>query len=1108
MVNPRASFDIAMVETPQALARTDYVGSSLTPDVQARLGQLVEYVQENPSAYDSHVETVKILHQGFVDHIYPSSSPGARRDPHNYDLLPDLRTARENMDKLFAVGEDLWAEWLQDESILAQSAEERVNVVELFRRAVEEEKGSVKLWTAHGDWVLHCYNWARDSVPEGVIDEERLVGKDIFTQELVMKTWEDAAEQTQYDLSNSHQVWDRYFQTVVPDVTQSLLVKQLNNARQLIEGRLKIPHVHWNETFQIFSSFVSANFKDEYEHIMSRTSFEAANAKSKLAAREIMERTIEDAQNSGNKEAEYQAFSQYIEYEKAPQKRKRIESTLINAIYERAELRFPTTAGIWESHVAYLIGQSQQGLVDLLARATKHCPWSGSLWRHYLLAAERLDQTYEQIETIKHKATSTGLLEAAGMEDVIKVYATWCGYLRRRIPRVDPDEAPFDIAEMGIRMAIETVQNYASKLEADDKARTSFRLRQLYISHLTQSDRWDNARQELDNAVRTHGASWEFWIFFWHWEMMRWTRFSNGQAPSSDEVEKFPTPQMVTAVLKQALEQPNLDYPEAIIERLVCHCEDYEDVDEIQSALVKVYELEQKLAFRRQEEAAKAAAAVPVQTFDVEQAQRTEAVANGLHIAKRKRDDAGDDGEANKKPRNEEPVEETVETTEVAAEQPKRDRENATILVENLPDDITEVRIRQFFSNCGVVRSLKVLRENGVSAVIEFDDNDAAKYALTRDGHNLDGAILSVTQDSGSTLFLTNYPKAADQKFFIDLLQEYGEIISVRLPSLQGNKRRRFCYVQFKLPEEAVAATELDGREIEGKKMVVKISNPAAKEPRKEREFEKRKIFVGQLPFKAKEKDIKDTFSQYGEIEFVKLPKQANNDKFNKGIAFITFASEDAVAAALAMNGKEFQKRQLVVTPAGESVQQRGTTKEAGGRSNSPALRTNGAGSPDTDSPAPVENRRQRIVALANVPDTVNESRIKAIAAHFGDVAKVVLKTNHQGAVIEYRTAAEAGAAALGLNGYEIDPGRELRVTTEQDMYQEKAEKKAGSQFSKPAKVISNVPIRRPAQPGARRGGHLGQKNMFRGADTGVTPNGEGLKKSNDDFRAMLAKKE
>ena len=213
--NPRSSVDIAMPEAPRQTVRTDFAGTSLPLELQQQAKELSTYLQANSSAYETHVALINLLHEGFVNHVYPPASPNDRGDPRTYDLLPDLRHSRDNMSKLFAVGEDLWADWIQDESMLAQSVEEQIDVLEKCRQAVQEEFASTKLWTMCGDWVLHCYKSAHEA--GGVLSEaDQMVGQELFTWSQVLDTWREATEQTSYRLHDSHLIWDRHIKLHVP----------------------------------------------------------------------------------------------------------------------------------------------------------------------------------------------------------------------------------------------------------------------------------------------------------------------------------------------------------------------------------------------------------------------------------------------------------------------------------------------------------------------------------------------------------------------------------------------------------------------------------------------------------------------------------------------------------------------------------------------------------------------------------------------------------------------------------------------------------------------------------------------------------------------------
>ncbi|KAI1625609.1 nucleolin [Exophiala viscosa] len=1142
--NPRASFDIAMVETPKQVLRGDYTETSLPIDSQNRLSVLVGHVLETPSSFITHTEIISILHQGFVDHIYPSTNPNARRDPWTYELLKELRQARENFDKLYAVGEDQWLDWLQDESILAQTADERVDVVNKCRRAVTEEFGSTRLWVTFGEWVSHCYRWALETPSDaegdaGVI--ERSVGREVFEWNLVLDTWTEAVESTKHDMAHSHEVWDKYMTFRFGDTSQKLSSTDSTAAFDLFQARLRVPHAEWQQTFQTFSSFVSANIPDQYESIMASSLKDSVGAKEIWNDRDAYESTLQEAQRRGDQTLEYSTFDQYIVFERSEEEKARKPRNakarrnqkepasagfdMVASLYARAELRFSSTVQIWEAHLDYMLERSKIDVLDLLARATKHCPWSGSLWKQYLLASElkaedECDDTakikaFDETEKIKHQATSTGLLDAAGIHEALIVYDAWCGYLLRRTKRADAVEEDADVAEMGIRSSIEEVHSLASKQGLLPSFDTSFMLQRKYVEYLKSQRRFDNARAQFDDLIPEYGTHYKFWLRFYEFELQKSVSMAFIQQTGPDRLGSLSSAPFAVGVLKQGLQYPGLDYPEPLIEALVNHCEDYEDADELQNVLVFVRKIRKEIVKKSEE--AQQAEDIKEQSRKAEEqvANRTQEVANALHIGKRKREDESEEPDTKKRNKSSDGVEDSIEGSAGVEDQLKRDREHASILVRNLPSNVADKKVRQYFSSCGTVKHVKMLNEEN-SAVVEFEEAEAATFALSRDGREFEGSEISVVLNTGSTLYVTNYPAVADETYIRNLMGKYGEIINVRFPSLQRNKRRRFCYVEFKQPGEAQAATELDNQEIEGLPLVVKISNPTARKSRDENTDEGRKIFVGHLPFKAKNDDIEKLFSQYGKLENIRVPHDPKNQSRNRGIAFLTYATSEQAQAAVAMNGQEFKRRQITVELTSEGGKKASRTGSLRSKSPSVVDGDMDKGSKPQRDPAAVEDRKQRTVAICDVPDTVNESRIKAMAENIGPVRKVVLKTNHQGAIIEFDQIPDAGRAMIELDGHEIDPGRRIRVTTEKEMLQQKAEHKQESfvkrpTASRPAPAPAAGAVRRPMQPGARKGGNLGQRSAFltqakQQSDVGTNgTSGEG-KKTNGDFRNLMNK--
>ncbi|KAL1968177.1 hypothetical protein VTN77DRAFT_2012 [Rasamsonia byssochlamydoides] len=1114
-------FDLALPETKEPVKR-NYANSSLSPDAQVAATQLFAHIQENPHAYESHVQFIQLLHAGFVNHVYPPQAPDAHGDPRKYDLLQDLRSAREDMDRLFAMGEDLWADWIQDESMLAQTVDERIAVMELCRRAVEEEYGSTKLWTIFGEWMLYLYSAASgESSQSQWSEEDRIVGREVFSWQSVLDVWQRGAEATRWRINDSHRVWNRFLELSLQDLARAPTADRVAQVRGLFENRLQTPHAAWDETFQLFSGFISTYYNANYEEIMADTVARASEAKAKYSAREEFELRLQRAVESGDRNLEWAVFSEYIEWEVSRHPRKRLFSPeLVNAVYQRATLRFPTDVNLWEDYVTYLIGESTHqhtSLLPILERATRHCPWSGSLWSQYLLSAEREGLSFDKIVELKHKATSTGLLDAGGLEEVIKVHTMWCSYLRRRAFLPDSTDEDLDVAEVGIRSAIESVQELGEKKYGKSyQGDPLFRLERIYIRYLSESGSWDSAREYFKGLVPRRGNSYEFWLAYYHWELVSWSKFVQGE-PTAHAARRTPNPSYATAVLKQAIKRTDLDWPEKIMTTYISHCEDYEDSDELQLAIIETRKAMKAIARRREKEALEAAAA---QQQAAAVAESVAPLPEGISaVSKRKREEEAVDinGVPSKKARPEEPP-----PVQAPPAPPKRDRENATVFVKNLPKDVSEVRIRQFFRDCGIINSLKLLppENDSLSAVVEFDSKEDAMSALTRDQKELDGRTIEVQIGSGSTLFVTNFPPTADEAYIRNLFREFGEIVDVRFPSLKFNTHRRFCYVQFKSADEAQAATRLDGSPVgDNLHLVAKISDPSKRQERQGPVHEGREIHVSNLDWKATENDLKELFSKYGQVEVARIPTKV--DGGSKGFGFIVFSSKEEANAALEMDQKEFRGRPLHVKLSTPTGVKRMATTIVSRVTKSPSVEPNGT-SGRSLTPEVEGDRAARTLGLMNIPDTVNDARIRSLVEPFGTLIKIILRPDRQGAIVEFADVNDAGRASLELEGHEIAPGRKIHVGSVNEMLKQSAERKVdriqiGKQKDQKTTVMLQPagPIRRPAQPGSGRRGGLGVKrggglatistHRDERSETAGTPvEGEKTKKSNEYFRAMI----
>ena len=75
-------------------------------------------------------------------------------------------------------------------------------------------------------------------------------------------------------------------------------------------------------------------------------------------------------------------------------------------------------------------------------------------------------------------------------------------------------------------------------------------------------------------------------------------------------------------------------------------------------------------------------------------------------------------------------------------------------------------------------------------------------------------------------------------------------------------------------------------------------------------------IFVGSLPFKIQEADLKELFEAYGEVNSVKIINDRETGR-SKGFGFVEMADDEAGKKAIAdLNGSEVAGRNIVVNQA------------------------------------------------------------------------------------------------------------------------------------------------------------------------------------------------
>lgn len=79
----------------------------------------------------------------------------------------------------------------------------------------------------------------------------------------------------------------------------------------------------------------------------------------------------------------------------------------------------------------------------------------------------------------------------------------------------------------------------------------------------------------------------------------------------------------------------------------------------------------------------------------------------------------------------------------------------------------------------------------------------------------------------------------------------------------------------------------------------------------------KKKLYVGSLPFSTTEEELHEAFTAYGNVVSARIVVDRSNDNASKGFGFVEMESaEDAKKAAEALNGSILNGRTLIVNEA------------------------------------------------------------------------------------------------------------------------------------------------------------------------------------------------
>ncbi|KAF8630909.1 hypothetical protein AX17_005267 [Amanita inopinata Kibby_2008] len=940
------------------------------------LANVINELSNNPHDIELHAKHIRLV----------QSTEG---------LQSEVKTAMEMLPEFLAAGEDVWLFLLdhKESSVDLSTPNGIEELLVLYERA-EADYLSIPLLQRHLQFLLEQhskYHSGEEVKPPGL--------GDIFTTSWTREAIANVVNKGIGHVTRSHLLWDKQREWEMEMLESSSKADReelTEHVQRLHLSRLRQPHSNSDETFQSYSTFTT-NYKppEHYEALLVAASKIRSQGQRAFERRENLEAALTQSGYS------LEAYAQYLAVER---RAKYPDLLILSTTYERAlaeasRRRFDSEVGaetalrlFWAGYCDALrtLDASWDVQLAILKRAVRSVPGSGEVWARYIRLLERLEHLevevdeVETVEDIFTTALNTKLIQS-DVDQLVAIILARAGYEKRRIEAGDDAVATlFGVLESGLEMVYQASKTGDVKL----------RLEKYFVNVYERiGGPTENVIKVWQSATKISKSSYLVWTSYIE-TLMKHKMHDEARAIFED------------------IHKKHLDWPEAIWELWISFEHLYGTVDQIDACLDKIEKAQNQVNARRAKEAEKASYQAMLAAMET---QATNAAGNSANAPVETQMEVDDAPERGVKRAAEDDTSQNMQKkakTEQAPAPLKRDRENCTVFVSDLPQGIAEDELRELFKDCGAVREVKITQLSKVLvATVEFQERGSVPAALTKDKKRIRGQEIAVHLAWKSTLYVTNFPETTDDASVREIFSKYGIIFDVRWPSKKLKSTRRFCYVQYTSPKAAEDALELHGQELEpNRSLNVFMSDPERKKARTDADADERELYVAGLSKFTTEADLEKVFKTYGSVKEVRLAKNQNGQA--KGYAFVEFELEKDARAGLAANNFELKKRRIAVTMANSNIRSRHKT---------PASETGLSRAAEI---------RSRSVRIRNLPPGVQEGLLHQALEKITSIKRVEVFMDKQEAVAELSTAADAGRLLLRTEPFEFG-GNILQLSEE-----------------------------------------------------------------------------
>ncbi|KAF9300484.1 RNA-binding protein 4F [Mortierella antarctica] len=725
-------------------------------------------LQTNPSQYEVHLQLIALLKSAA--------------------MFEELRAARESMSAVFPLSEELWLQWLNDESNMATSEDEKENVLDLYERATTDYL-SIAIWKSYTEYAVQEYFEAAEHGDDG----------SVLTKDKVTAIFQKANTFTGHHIAQSHIIWNAWaeFETQILDAQESPSEDDIKRIKSMYEQRLVVAHTEIDNTVSSYISFVTGHSGEDFEKAMAECSALAAHAREMLSERESLELELTSTANS------LETFLKYLTFELKPKKKR---FPYARTLFERALAVHCLVPTLWIDYTTLVLSMES-----------------------YVKPEEQVNGILEGLElslgfgNVVVKALADPNL-AANPQELSKVVLAHCAYKYRKITK---NEDGYNLIRQALEHAVAVidaaggdpacnVQRYWIELEAF-KFGNPTKARHLWsdviVKQKTMADSWI-AMAEMDK------------------------RLTNVKEARH--------------TYKRACDQAkHLDWPEKLFDSWITFERENSGDFEYREALIRTREAMKSVEALRAQYGQTYAEVVPVAAEIAPVVPVTAEIApvapepEASETNNKRKSSTEESDQTFKVPKVEE---KEAESPELQPHPPKNDftkgRRDDSCFFSNFPQSTTDEDLKKMFSEYGKVIRLNVPvrmgRRQGFGYV-QYPTAEEAQAAVDglngRDVGERRGLVVKISDTTKAARHYTDPPLPHESRHelrlsgisddiqeadIMKLMSLYGTPASVYIHRGSDEIKEPWANIKFDVEDEARAALALNGTEYYGKTLSVK----------------------------------------------------------------------------------------------------------------------------------------------------------------------------------------------------------------------------------------------------------------------------------------------